>query len=373
MQAQIAPTSVPPPTSWMQRFFRSDGFYAGVLGGPAFLGITLFLIVPFIFAFLLSFTNQRLLSPNPTEFVGVRNYDRLLSVNLLTLAPIVDETTGQVQLDEAGNPTFPRSRSITRTDPAYEGFQEWFSVDAFGQRYVILAKDPSFYRSFLNTFLFAVLVLPLQLSLALLMALLVNQKIPGVNIFRTIYFSPVVTSMVVISIVWVYLYNKDVGLMNGIVSALSFGKLGPFDWLGSEQSAMVAIVIMSAWQGMGLQMVIFLAGLQGIPGELYEAAGIDGANVWQKFRNVTIPSLRNTFVFIIIATTIAAFALFTQVNVMTSGGPNDATTTVMFHIIQAGFTNQDIAYGSAMSVVYFVVILIIALIQRRALNQKEAK
>jgi multiple sugar transport system permease protein len=222
----------------------------------------------------------------------------------------------------------------------------------------------------LNTFLFAALVLPLQLGLALGMAMLVNQKIPGVTLYRTIYFSPVVTSMVVISIVWGFMYNKDVGLLNQMLDIVTFGKVGPFNWLGSSQSALVAIVLLSAWQGMGLQMIIFLAGLQGIPETLYEAASIDGANTWQKFRNVTLPSLRNTFVFIIIATTISAFALFTQINILTRGGPNDSTTTVMFHIVETGFRQQNIAGGTAMSVIYFVIILLLALFQRRVLSER---
>ncbi len=124
---------------------------------------------------------------------------------------------------------------------------------------------------------------------------------------------------------------------------------------------------MSVWQGAGLQMVIFLAGLQAIPSELYEAANIDGANRLHKFRFVTLPSLYNTTVFIIITITIAAFSLFTQVDVMTSGGPDNATTTVMFHAVRAGFREQDIAYGAAITVIYFLLILSIALVQRRLL------
>jgi multiple sugar transport system permease protein len=338
-----------------QHWFGRDILSGITLGGPAFLGILLFLIIPFLAGVLFSFTDQRLLSPNPTKFVGLRNYDRLLNLTVLTLQP-----------DDSG--AFPRSRSITRTEPRFEGFREWFSIDAFGNRYVILAKDPLFYRSVLNTFLFVALVLPLQLTIALIMALLVNQKLPGVMIFRAIYFSPVITSMVVISIIWIFLYDDDVGLINQMLKSLTFGLLGPFDWLGSAQYAMVAIVIMSAWQGMGFQMVIFLAGLKGIPDFLYEAASIDGADKWQQFRFVTLPGLKNTFVFIIITTTILAFRLFTQVNIMTQGGPRDSTTTIMYHLVRKGFNEQNIAYGATISVVFFIMILMIALIQRRVLR-----
>lgn len=352
---------------WLGRDFGS----ALLLGGPAFLGITVFLIVPAILAFGYSFTNQRLLSPNPTEWVGLRNYQRALSVTLLTLDPVVDEETGEFVYDAEGNLEYPRSRSITRSDARYDGFSEWFTVDIGQQRHVILATDPEFLRSFINTFYFVVLVLPLQLGLALAMALLVNQKLPGVNIFRTIYFSPVVTSMVVVSLVWRNMYAAgDNGLINQMLANVSGGVLGPYDWLGDPGLAMPAVVLMSPWQGMGFQMIIFVAGLQGISGDLYEAAGIDGANILQKFRYVTLPGLRNTFVFIIIATTIAAFGLFTQINVMTQGGPADATTTVMYHIYRTGFREQNIAGGVTMSVIYFVIILFVALIQNRVLRDE---
>lgn len=359
--------------SFLQRRFGRDIIPALFLGGPAFVGLIVFLILPAIFAFYLSFTNQRLMSPNPTEGVGMRNYDRVLSLTLLTLDPEVDEETGEVLRDEDGDLQFPRSRSITRTEERYDGFSEWFSVDIGDQRHVILAKDPEFYRSFLNTFYFAALVIPLQLSLALAMAMLVNQKIPFVNVFRTIYFTPVVTSLVVMSLVWKFIYAPgEDGLLNQMLSGISGGALGPYKWHDDPYSSMPSVVLLSAWQGMGLQMLIFLAGLQSIGEDLYEAAGIDGANWFQKFRFVTLPGLRNTFIFIIIATTIAAFALFDQINIMTQGGPSDSTTTVMYHIFRTGYTEQNIAGGATMSVVYFVVILMIALVQRRVLRDEGA-
>jgi multiple sugar transport system permease protein len=128
---------------------------------------------------------------------------------------------------------------------------------------------------------------------------------------------------------------------------------------------MWSIIMMSVWQGAGFQMILFLAGLQGIPEQLYEAASIDGANTWQQFRFITIPSLRNTMVFIFITITIAAFQLFTQVFVMTNGGPDDATSTVTFHMVRTGFREQDLAYASTISVVFFLIILAINFVQRR--------
>lgn len=206
----------------------------------------------------------------------------------------------------------------------------------------------------------------MQSGLGLALALLLNQGLPGTKFFCTLYFSPVATSMVVVSIVWSFMYEERRGLMNQFLQALSFGTAGPIDWLGDPRFAMLSIIVMSVWQGVGLQMVIFLAGLQAIPHELYEAANIDGANHWHKFRFVTLPGLYNTTVFII-TITIAAFSLFAQVDVMTSGGPDNATTTVMFHAVRTGFREQDIAAGAAITVIYFLLILTIALVQRQFL------
>jgi multiple sugar transport system permease protein len=355
---------------------RSDLGAALILGGPAFILLLVFLIGPFFMGIWFSFTDQRLVSPKPAEFVGVRNYDRLLKVAVLALDPVVDATTHQVQRDEAGNIQYPRSREYTRDEqkyPQYFGLTEWFSVDFGDKRYVVLAGDPTFLRSIINNIFFALVVVPVQAGIGLLLALLVNQKLKGRNFFRTMYFSPVVTSMVVISIVWTFLYEKNVGLMNQFLKTLSFGNAGPIDWLGNPNTAMWAIIIMSVWQGVGMQMILFLAGLQGIPDQLYEAADIDGANPWQKFRYITLPGLRNVTVFILITITIAAFQLFTQVFVMTNGGPNGATSTVAFHMVQKGFREQDIAYASAISVIFFLFILAISMVQRYLTRNKEGR
>jgi multiple sugar transport system permease protein len=252
-----------------------------------------------------------------------------------------------------------------RTEAKYEGFSEWFTVDARGKRYVIAAKDPTFMQSLLNNIKFTAIVVPVQCSIALAMALLVNQKIRAVNLFRTTYFSPVVTSTAVLSVVWIFLYNPDIGLINQFISTATFGLVKPINWLGDKSIALYAILIMAVWQGAGFQMVIFLAGLQAIPEVLYEAAGIDGANAAQKFRHVTWPGLRNTTVFVVITTTIFAFRLFTQVDVMTQGGPlDDATSTVVFHAVREGFRGQRLGYGATISVVFFMIVLVIALVQR---------
>uniref|UniRef100_A0A540VB33 Sugar ABC transporter permease n=2 Tax=Litorilinea aerophila TaxID=1204385 RepID=A0A540VB33_9CHLR len=338
------------------------------MGGAAFLLITLFVIGPFFAGIWYSFTNQRLISPNPTEFVGLRNYTRLLKLSVLPLEPLVDEASGEFLRDEEGNLVYPRSREFTRDAenyPQYAGLREWFNIDWGTTRYVILAGDPIFMRSLVNNFFFALVVIPLQTGIGLLLAVMVNQGIPGQNFFRTMFFAPVVTSMVVVATVWRYLYDVNNGLINEMLGSLTFGAIGSINWLGDPRVAMWAIIIMSVWQGAGFQMMLFVAGLQQIPEDLYEAAGIDGANGWQKFWNVTLPGLRNVMVFNFIIITIAAFQLFDQVLVMTNGGPDNATSTVIFHMFRVGFREQDIAYASTIAVVFFLIILFINFIQRR--------
>ncbi|MEZ4657161.1 MAG: sugar ABC transporter permease [Caldilineaceae bacterium] len=345
---------------------QQETLVAWLMVSPALILLLAFLILPFAMAFGLAFTNQRLISPNPTEYVGGRNFARLLTVRLLTLDPVVDEA-GRAVRDEAGSLTYPAVREYTRGNPnypQYDGLQEWRTFPWGQKRLVLLAGDAVFMKSIVNILYFVIFVVPIQSGLALLLALIVNQRTPGVNLFRTVYFMPTVVSLVVVSILWRFIYDGNNGLLNNLLSALTFGNFEKRDWLGSPATAMPAIMGMSVWQGVGFHMVIWLAGLQTIPGVLYEAASVEGANAWQKFRYVTWPGLRNTAIFILITITIAAFGLFDQINVMTRGGPLDSTTTIMFQAFIRGYEKQDIAYGSAIAVVFFMMVLVVALVQR---------
>jgi multiple sugar transport system permease protein len=325
-------------------------------------------------AFYLAFTNQRLISPNPTEWVGTRNFARLLTIRTLSLDPIVDEVTGEPVLNEDGNLTYPRVREFTRNNPDYpelDRLQEWFSRDFGDSRWVLLSGDVVFMKSLINTFFFALVVVPLQSGLGLLLAVLVNQKVRGVNIFRTIYFVPVVVSMVVVGLLWRFIYDGQNGLLNNILGFITFGAFEPIDWLGNTSTALPAIIGVSVWQGVGFHMIIWLAGLQTIPGVLYEAADVEGAGTWAKFRYVTWPGLRSTSIFVLVTITIAAFALFTQIDVMTRGGPLDATQSIIFQMVIRGYEKQDIAGGSAITVIFFIMVLIIAIVQRYVTRERD--
>lgn len=330
---------------------------------PAFLLLTFAVVIPFFVAAGITFTDQRLLSPNPTRLVGLENYRRLLSIAVVELPRAVDETGRPLATD--GEPVYESLRERLRSDPALRYHRRLLGLDFEGWSWVVVARDPVFYRSLFNTFVFAALVIPLQCGTALGLALLVNRRAPGRTFFRALLFSPVVTSMVVIAVVWTFLYQPRAGVMTALVRFLSGGLIDEVPWLGSELLALPSIVLMSAWQGAGFQMLIFLAGLQSIDRSLYEAARLDGATRWQQFRHVTLPGLRNTTVFVVISTTIAAFGLFTQVDVMTAGGPGDATSTLIYHAVRTGFREQDVAYGSTVAVVFFVLVLAVALLQRR--------
>ena len=354
---------------------REEARAGWLMAAPAIFLLLCFLITPFLMAFGLAFTNQRLISPNPTEYVGGRNFARLLRINVLTLDPILDEATGEPLLDEDGNMVYPVVRDFTRNNPdypQYDDLREWRSWQRGDQRVVLLAGDPVFMKSLLNTITFALFVVPIQGSLGLLMALIVNPRTAGVNILRTIYFLPVVVSMVVVSILWSFIYDGQNGLLNSLLSMLTFGRFEAQDWLGQTSTALPAVMGMSIWQGVGFHMVIWLAGLQTIPAVLYEAASVEGAGNWQQFRYVTWPGLRNTAIFVLITITMAAFGLFTQIDVMTRGGPLDSTTTVIFQAVQRGYAKQDIAYGSAISVVFFFMVPAVALIQRYVTQERGA-
>lgn len=339
---------------------------------PAFGLITLFLIIPFILAFILSFTNQRLMSPNDAEWVGLDNFQDMLGLSVFVLEPERD-AAGAVVMDD-GAIEYPRLRQFTRNNPDYpylDGKRRWFSIPWFNDsQFVVLSSDVVFMKALVNTVLFVAIVAPAQAGIALLLALMINQKLRGVNVFRAIYFMPVVISIVVVAFLWRFIYDGENGLLNSLLGFFTFGAFKPVDWLGNPSTALGSIMVMSIWQGVGFHMVIWLSGLQTIPKELYEAARLMGANGWQSFRYVTWPGLRNTAILVMVVITMQAFALFAQVDVMTRGGPLDSTQSLVYQAVQRGYGKQDIAGGSAISVLLFVFVLAISLFQRYLTREK---
>lgn len=230
----------------------------------------------------------------------------------------------------------------------------------------LLTGDKIFRHALKNTTFFVFFGMLIGPTLGLLTALLLNQKVRFQALFRTAYFLPVMTSLVVVATIWRMLYNRN-GLLNIGLAALG---LKPIGWLSDPQWAMMSIVIASVWQGFGFEMVIFLAALQNIPKELYEAAAMDGANGWQKFRHITVPFLRPVLFFVYVIGIIGSYQIFDQVFVMTSGGPVHSTTTLVYYLYSR-FIDLRLGYASAIAYVLFVILVIFSLIQWRFFMEKD--
>ena len=257
--------------------------------------------------------------------------------------------------------------SFTDFDIYSLGNFDYLRVTGF-DNYKKLLNEPLFWTALKNTFYFVLVGGPLSVAASLGTALLLNSKlIKYKSIFRMIYFLPVVTTLVAVSIVWRYFYHPRFGLLNYI---LSFIGLGPFDWLGDPDLAMPAIIILAVWKNFGYNMIIFIAGLQNIPEDLYEAASIEGATAWQQFKHITIPQLAPTTLFISVITMIGYFQLFAEPYVMTQGGPLNSTLSIVLYMYQEGFRWWNIGYSTAIAFALFIIILIGTLIQFRL--QKES-
>jgi multiple sugar transport system permease protein len=231
-------------------------------------------------------------------------------------------------------------------------------------------SSTTFWKGFFNNVWFVVIVVPVQTAFALWLAILVNRKIPGRVFFRTVFFLPVVTVMAAAAVIWTLLFNAN-GLVNAIMETVTFGAFSP-DWLNSTTWALPAMMLVGIWQGVGFQMVILLAALQDVPEVLYEAASIDGATRWQQFMNVTLPGIRNGLIFVVTVTMILAFRLFDQVYIMprVPGGPLDSTRTMMLELVETGFGTQAIGRGAAIAVIFFVIVLVLTLVQRRFIREE---
>lgn len=229
--------------------------------------------------------------------------------------------------------------------------------------YVALWNDPIFRQVLGNTGYYVALTVPLQMIFGLLCAVGLNRGVPGQSVFRVLFFLPVVTSTVAVGLIWAWLFNSNFGLINMALSLLGSTDLPK--WLVSSTWAMPAVIIVSVWQGLGYPMVLFLAGLQNIRPELYEAAAIDGATGWSRFRHITLPLLSPMTFFVLIVSIIGSFQVFELVYVMTKAGPSNATNTLVYYIYQNGFMFYQMGYASAAAMVLFLIVLVATLIQYR--------
>ena len=276
---------------------------AYIFVAPAVILLIAFLVVPMIYTVYFSGFKYQIMRPDAMKFIGLENYQKLFS-------------------------------------------------------------DKNFWLALKNTVYFTVIVVPCQCVLALALALLVSKKFRGVAVFRTMYFAPQLTSMVVISVLWSVLYNANpnTGLINSILVSLG---MSPIKFLSDASTAMNSIIFMSAWQGAGYQMMIFLAGLQGIPRDQYEAASVDGATKFKQFLYITIPGLKGTIKYVIMITMIQAMKLFTQPYIMTQGGPKNSTKTLVYYIYTQGFQKGNFGYACSIAAVFFVIVVCMSMAMKK--------
>jgi len=238
--------------------------------------------------------------------------------------------------------------------------------------YEELFKDSAFWRSVLNTFLYVIITVPLQMAFGLFIALGIERIHHLKWFYRIIYFLPYITSTVAVSWVWRLMYDKNTGLLNHI---LSWFHIPPQGWLGDPKEALISVSIVMIWQAMGFSMLIFMAGLQAIPRQFYEAAQIDGASKWKMFWHITFPLLNPTIVFLAVTGVISALQTFTQIQNLTAssggvaGGPLNSTSSMVVYMFNNAFTDFNMEYASAVTVILFILILLVTLIQLRVLNR----
>lgn len=228
------------------------------------------------------------------------------------------------------------------------------------ENYTSLFTNGEFGHALLNSLYFTLGTVPVGAFLSLLVAMLLNQKIRGQSLYRSAFFIPVIVSYVSVAMVWQWMYNQDYGLINSFLGSLG---LPQPPWLASEAWAMPSVIIMSIWKGLGFSSVILLAGLQGISPSMYEAAEVDGANAFQRFRHITLPLIRPTMMFVLLTSMINSLQAFDQIYIMTSGGPGRATEVVCYLIYMNAFQYFKQGYASAMAYILFIIIFVASIVQ----------
>jgi multiple sugar transport system permease protein len=234
------------------------------------------------------------------------------------------------------------------------------------RNFEILFQDRIFFKAIYNTLIFLFIHIPSQIVLALFLAEMLNQKIKFRAFFRASYFLPVVISGVVVTIVWQQLYGLDLGLLNRMLTAIGLDRVG---WLTDPRVAMPSIAIMATWKNVGLYVVLFLVGLQGVPAHFYEAADIDGASHWQKFRFITLPAIKPTLFMVFVLSTLGGFSLFIEPYIMTGGGPMNSTISAMLYIYKQGFTFYHMGYAAALGFFFAAIIMLVVVIQKKLIDK----
>jgi ABC-type sugar transport system permease subunit len=329
---------------------QKEAWQGWLMLSPNIIGFMIFFAGPLLLSFYLSFTNSTV--GQVPEVIGLSNYSTILSVEFKWL-----ETPGA------------SAQSVMTF-----GYTPLGTIPLGDRSLVIGARDALFWISLRNTFMFCLLLVPLSVIPALALSLILNSKLPGVKLYRAIYFLPSVAAVVGTALIWRWLYDPTIGFINyaitqlvSFLNSIGFGIQDPeIAWLTGPGTVLFSIVLLSAWQVVGFNTVLFLAGLQGIPKELYEAASIDGANGWGQFRNVTLPMLGPTTFFVIITTIITGLQVFNEPYALFPSRPipENATTSV-FYLYNQGFFRFNFGYASAIAWILFALIFLVTLAQFR--------
>ena len=328
-----------------ERVRDNEMLYGYLFLSPNLIGFLLFFAGPLLFSLYISFTDSDAFGTQ--NFIGLANYQEIFNLDLERLS----------SADQLANEVLDVSV-----------YDELTRVSIFGNHYVIGAEDKLFWISLRNTILFVILAVPFSVIPALFLATILNSKLRGMQAFRTIYFLPSIAAVVGVALIWRWLYNSSVGWINYFIALVIEGVnsvagtellVNPeIGWLSDTNVALLAVVIIASWQWLGFNTVLYLAGLQGIPGVLYEAATVDGANIITKFRRLTVPLLAPTTFFVLTTTTIQAMQIFDQVFVLTNppGGPGTSTTTIVLYLYNQGFRNFRQGYAASIAWVLFFLI-----------------
>ncbi|MDA2803011.1 carbohydrate ABC transporter permease [Nocardiopsis suaedae] len=251
-------------------------------------------------------------------------------------------------------------RSLVGTAPSFVGLDNWAEM----------AADPMVWRSLWTTLLFTLLTTPPLVAVALLMAVLTQRAVRVGWFLRFSFFSPFLLPVAVVSLIWVWIYQPGFGMLNGALTGLGLPEV---NWLGDEGTVLLSIAITTVWWTVGFNYLLYLAALQGIPSQVYEAASLDGAGAWQRFRRITLPLLNRTTAIVVLLQMVASLKLFDQAYLMTngSGGPDYAARPIIGYIFDSGFTNLRIGYSSAISYLFFAVIIAVSALQFWLFTRKE--
>lgn len=322
---------------------------------PNFINFMLFFAAPLLLSFYLSFTDYDVVSR--ANFIGAQNYQDMLSLDFVTLA------------EPGAQPIFRVNHfEITR-------------INLFGSTIAIGARDPLFWLSLGNTIRYCIMLLALSIFPALGLAMLLNSKIPGMKLYRAIFFIPSIAAVVGVALIWRWLYDPIIGYVNYGIAQLVMVANNLFgaqiadpklNWLTDDNLLLISVVIMAAWQVVGFNTVIFLAGLQNVPKELMEAATVDGAGRWTRFRKITMPLIAPTTFFVTVTTLIAGLQVFSEVFVLVGASTSNAKLTTVFYLYQQGFQLFKMGYASATAWVLFIVIFAVTLIQFRLSSRSQA-